>query len=131
MQSLISVPIGVLADHPIVDVSNATYGWFLRNKWHEVSYYAVAPGIAPGGGGSCATAISCLGVTYHPSDGKQRGLILIAGRALGGQVRPPAAVGDLLEGANADGASPFELRSAALQTNRGFNDRVAVIDSNP
>jgi len=130
-QSLISVPIGVLADHPILDPTNATYSWFLRNKWHEVSYYAVAPGIAPGGGGSCTTSISCLRVTYHPSDGKQRGLIFIAGRPLGSQVRPPTAVSDLLEGANAGGTSPFELRSATLQINRSFNDRIIVVDSNP
>jgi hypothetical protein len=125
------VPIGVLADHPLVDVNNTTYGWFLRNKWHEVSYYAVAPGIAPGGGGSCTNSTTCLSVAYHPYDGKQRGLILIAGRALGSQARPPVAVSDLLEGANADGASPFETRSATLPINRGFNDRIAVIDSNP
>jgi hypothetical protein len=130
-QQSISVPIFLLADHPLVDSANAADGWFLRNKWHEVSYYAVAPGIAPGGGGSCTTSTSCLRLTYHPSDGKQRGLIVIGGRKLGTQTRPAAAVTDLLEGANADGASPFELRSATLTINRTFNDRFAVIDSNP
>jgi hypothetical protein len=130
-QSLISVPIGVLADHPIVDLNNATYGWFLRNKWHEVSYYAVAPGIVPSGARACATATTCLQVTHHPNDGKPRGVLIFAGRKLGTQARPPTLVTDLLEGANADGASPFELRSATLTINRTFNDHFAVIDSNP
>jgi len=138
-QQSISVPIFLLADHPLVDSANATYGWFLRNKWHEVSYYAVAPTIAPSAAPprSCITGATCLQVNYHldnnrqPDDGKPRGLIVIGGRKLGTQTRPAAAVTDLLEGANADGASPFELRSPTLTINRTFNDRFAVIDSNP
>ena len=127
----VSVPMALFSDHPTVDPSNTTYNWFYRNKWHEVSYYAVAPGIAPSGARSCTTSSTCLQVTYHPSDGKQRGVLLIAGPKLGTQVRPATALTDLLEGANADGASPFEVRSASLTINRTFNDRLAVIDSNP
>jgi hypothetical protein len=126
----VTVPITLLADHPILSSTDATYGWFVRNKWHEVSYYAVASGIAPSGARSCATSTTCLQVTYHPNDGKQRGLIVIAGRRLAGQTRPPAAVSDLLEGTNADGDVTFALRSATLIVNRTFNDRIAVIDSN-
>jgi hypothetical protein len=127
----ISVPIFVLADHPLVDVNDASYGWLLRNKWHEVSYYAVAPGIAPAGGGACVNAATCLRVTYHPSDGKQRGIIAIGGTRIAGQARPPLGAGDLLEDANAAGTSPFTLRAPALLTGRTFNDHIAVLDSNP
>ena len=127
----VQVPMALLGDHPVVDPSNSTYTWFYRNKWHEVSYYAVAPGIAPSGARSCTTSSTCLQVTYHPNDGKQRGVIIIAGPKLGTQVRPATAPSHLFEGANADGASPFELRSATLPTNRAFNDHFAVIDSNP
>jgi hypothetical protein len=138
-QQSISVPIFLLADHPLVDATNATYGWFLRNKWHEVSYYAVAPTIAPSAAPprSCITGATCLQVNYHldnnrqPDDGKQRGLIVIAGPKLGTQARPATVVSDLLEGANADGVSPFEVRSATLKINRSFNDHFAVVDSNP
>ena len=147
-QYTISMPMALLSDHPVVDPSNTTYTWFYRNKWHEVSYYAVAPGIAPSGARSCTTSSTCLQATYHldnnrqPDDGKQRGLIVIAGRKLGTQVRPPAAVGDLLEGLNcrpvATPACPgttsgtvFALRSTTLTVNQGFNDHFAVIDSNP
>ena len=44
-QETISVPIRVLADHPILDSGDATYNWFFRNNWHQGSYYAVAPDI--------------------------------------------------------------------------------------
>jgi hypothetical protein len=130
-QQSISVPIFLLADHPLVDVNDPSYGWFLRNRWHEVSYYAVAPGIAPAGGGACVDGASCLRVTYHPSDGKQRGIVVIGGTKIGAQARPPLVASDLFEDANADGASPFTLRSPALLTGRTFNDHIAVLDANP
>lgn len=123
----ISVPIALLADQPQVRPNH----WFARNRWHEVAYYAVAPNIAPSGARACVTGSSCLQVAFHPADGNQRGLIALAGRALAGQARPALAVADWLEGANADGASPFALRSPALMVNRSFNDRIAVIDANP
>ena len=31
----ISVPIRLLADHPVVDPTDATYNWFFRNNWHQ------------------------------------------------------------------------------------------------
>src|SRR5262249_23201527 len=31
----ITVPIGILADHPAIDPTNSTYSWFFRNKWNE------------------------------------------------------------------------------------------------
>jgi hypothetical protein len=130
-QQSISVPIFLLTDHSLVDVNDPSYGWFLRNRWHEVSYYAVAPGIAPAGGGACVDAVTCLRVTYHPSDGKQRGIIVIGGTKIGAQARPPLVASDLFEDANADGASPFTLRSPALLTGRTFNDHIAVLDANP
>lgn len=129
-QQSISVPIFLLADHPLVDVNDVNYGWFLRNRWHELAYYAVAPGIAPAGGGACVDSVSCLRVTYHPNDGKQRGIVVIGGSRIGAQVRPPLAAADLLEDANADGTSPFALRAPALPV-RTFNDHIAVLDANP
>src|SRR6185503_19218127 len=37
-EETISVPIGLLADHPVLDPTDATYNWFFRNNWHQVSY---------------------------------------------------------------------------------------------
>ena len=137
----VSVPIFLFADHgnvhTFLDTGSPDTSWFLRNKWHLVSYYAVAAGVAPGGSSSCTTASTCLNVTYHvdnngvSDDGKQRAILILAGRALSGQTRSgSSALGNWLEGANAGGISPFELRSATLTANRTFNDRIAVLSSN-
>jgi hypothetical protein len=131
--STITVPIFLLADHPLLDSNDAATngpGWFLRNRWHEVAYYALAPGVAPSGVGSCTSSTTCLNVTYHPSDGKQRGLIVIAGRSLSGTTRPNGSLVDWLEGTNADGDATFTLRAPALRVNKTFNDRIAVVDGN-
>jgi hypothetical protein len=138
----VSVPIALFGDHDVVDPSNATYNWFYRNRWPEVSYYAVAAGIAPSGARSCTTSSTCLQVNYTASadSGKQRGILVIGGQKLSTldgagnpytQARPATQVKDLLDDINADGVSPFELRSATLAPNRAFNDRFAVIDKNP
>jgi hypothetical protein len=132
-QYVLSVPIFLFADHPnintLLDSTNAT-GWFVRNKWHLLSYYAVAADVGPGGAGSCVTGSTCLQVAYHPSNGKQRAVLLLAGSAIAGQNRNSSTLSNWFEGANAGGVSPFELRSSTLVTNRTFNDRIAVLSSN-
>jgi hypothetical protein len=136
-QKTITFPITVLADHPILDSTDSTYGWFLRNKWHELSYYVVQSGFVPGGSRACTDTTGCLTVDNHTTSagvsdaGKQRALILLAGRTLTGTARPNATLADWFEGANADGITPFEARSATLFPNRTFNDRVAVLSTNP
>jgi hypothetical protein len=129
--STVSLPMAFFTDQDFLDPSNAAYNWFYRNRWPEVSYYAIAAGLAPSGARSCTTSSNCLQVNYSADAGKHRGVLIIGGRKLGSQTRPATAVSDLLEGANAAGASPFELRSATLAVNRAFNDRFAVIDKNP
>jgi hypothetical protein len=128
------VPIFLLGDHPnirtLLDPTDGTTGWFVRNGWHNLAYYAVASAVGPGGTGTCVTSSTCLHVTYHPSDGKQRAVLLLAGRAITGQDRNSSTLSNWFEGANAGGVSPFELRSATLLTNQTFNDRIAVISTN-
>jgi hypothetical protein len=133
----VSFPITLLADHPILDSTDGTYGWLLRNKWHEVAYYVVQSDFVPGGSRACTDTTSCLTVNYHTTAtgvadaGKQRALILLSGRTLTGASRPNATLADWFEGANADGVTPFEVRSATLVRNTTFNDRVAVLSANP
>lgn len=135
-QSTLSIPLPLLQDHALLDSTDPTYGWFVRNKWHEVAYYAVAPGFAPSGAKSCTTGGTCLTVNYHTDAsnmvdaGKQRAIVILSGRSLTGTARPNGTLSDWLEGANADGTSPFEVRSSALLPNRTFNDRFAVLSSN-
>jgi hypothetical protein len=97
-------------------------------------YYAVAADIAPDGTRNCTTppsATPCLQVDYLPSSGKQRGLVVMSGRSLSGMARPNGNLSDWLEGANADGQTPFAIRSPTLIVNRTFNDRIVVLDANP
>lgn len=125
-----TVPMAILSDHPLVDPTNTTYSWIYRNKWHEVAYYAVAAGIAPSGARSCTTGTDCLQLGYDANNFKRRGVVVLGGQKLGSQLRPPLLAADLLEGANADGTSPFEVRSAGTLVNRSFNDRFGVVDTN-
>ena len=133
----ISVPIAMIVDHPLVDPSDNTYNWFLRNKWHEVTYYAVAPQVAPSGAGACTTGTDCLTVNYRGNT--YRGLLAFGGRRLSttapAQTRPATSVTDLFEGTNsavgnATPLAPFAGRDPSLMVKRTFNDRIAVIDSN-
>jgi hypothetical protein len=127
-QETLSVPIGLLADHPVLDPTDATYNWFFRNNWHQVSYYAVAPDIAPSGPRACAA--SCLTVSFRSPSAGQRGLIVIAGRNLTGRNWPDAATAatDWLEGTNPDGDVSYAVRDPTKMIRRTFNDRIAVID---
>jgi len=138
-QYTISVPMAILADHALIDPTNSQYSWFYRNRWQEVSYYAIAPGIAPSGARSCTTSTTCLQVNYSPDAGKHRGILVIGGQKLATldgsgnpytQVRPAAAAKDMLDDLNANGASTYEVRSPTLAINRKFNDHFSVIDKN-
>jgi hypothetical protein len=129
-QYTVTVPMALLGDQEVLDPNNSATNWFFRNKWHEVSYYAASPEVAPSGPLSCTTSGTCLQVTRHVNEGKHRGVLIIGGPKLGTQVRPATTSTDLLDGLNAGGASPFEFRSTTLLPNRAFNDHFAVIDSN-
>jgi len=139
-QSSVAIPITVLSDHPLLNATTTgggALGWFLRNRWHEVAYYAIAPGFAPDGARSCTTGATCLTLAHlrdatgADASGKPRAMIALSGRTLTGAARLYSAPSDWLEGANADGVTPFELRSATLIANRSFNDRFAVLSANP
>jgi len=127
-QETIVVPIRLLADHPVLDSGDANYNWFFRNNWHQVSYYAVAPDIAPSGARACGA--NCLTVGFRNPGANQRGLLVIAGRNLTGRNWPDAATtaADWLEATNNNGDVSYAVRDPALMVRRTFNDRIAVID---
>jgi hypothetical protein len=125
-QESISVPIRLLADHPVLDSTDATYSWFFRNNWHQVSWYAVAPDIAPSGPRACGA--NCLTVGFRTPGTNQRGLIVIAGRNLTGAAWPAMTASDWLESTNNDGNLTYAVRDPTLMVRRTFNDRIAVID---
>ena len=126
----VRLPIGFLGDHTLLDETNATTGWFVRNRWHQVTYYAVSPGYSPDGWGWCATppdTPSCIRVTNAPSVDGNRAALAFAGRSLSGTARPNDQIGDFLEGTNAAGVGTDYIFETRTQT-RTFNDRVSVID---
>lgn len=134
----------VLADHPVVDPTDSTFGWFTRNEWHRVTYYAVAPRSTFDGFSS--SPFGCeLGDCLRFNDAGTyniRALLVLAGRSLsnpGG--RPNATLADYLEYQNCDLSSGvcdpqtlFEqrlIRTSKVSVpslNAPFNDRVVLLD---
>ena len=101
----ISVPIRLVGDHALLDTSAAA-NWFLRNKWHQVTYYAVAANHSPAGAPnpSCTNGTTCLTVTNPPATGgaagAQRAIAIMMGRSINGNTRPSATLADYLEYGN-------------------------------
>jgi hypothetical protein len=137
----ISIPITLLADHPVINSTDSTYGWFTRNEWHRLAYYAVAQGhtvatlpAAP----TCTTAVNCITVTNVTPTSAQRAILIVAGRSVNGSARPSATLSDYLEFANATATgtavAPFERQTVSTANapalKKPFNDRIAVVDSN-
>jgi len=115
--------------------------WFLANNWHQLTYFAVAPDLIPGGAGTCSDTgtITCLQVANVSPPNKQRAILLLAGRSLAGASRPNATLADYLDPqVNCNGNPPppncNRLNDTAFEqrvVNRAFNDRVVVVDRNP
>jgi hypothetical protein len=114
-QGSITVPVLLFADHPILDPNDANYGWFIRNKWHELTYYAVAQGYSPAGAPatSCTNGSTCLTVSNVSPAGKQRAILIFAGRSINGSPRPSANLTDYLEFGNAGGNWESQTVTAA------------------
>ena len=133
----------VIGDHALLDPANATTGWFARNEWYRLLYYATVAGhtaAALPAAPSCTTGGSCISVVngdptrpIAPAGG-QRAILILAGSSVVGQTRPSATPSDYFEFGNATGT--FERQpvkkspvvNAALRA--PFNDRIIVVGSN-
>ena len=153
-QSTLSIPITVFADNSLLDASTASStGWFARNKWHELTYYATVNGYSPArltNPPSCnnqtlplhvpigpPTGNDCLGISNLSSVtvGGQRALLILAGRSINANSRPSTNLSDYLEFGNATPAtSPYEFETVSGANlpalKRPFNDRIVVVDTN-
>jgi len=128
-------PISVFHDHPLLYSQDSNFGWFTRNKWEEVTYYAVANGYSPAGlpaQPACTTGSNCLTVTNVTPSGGQRAMLILAGRSINGSTRPSATLSDYLEFGNATGSyeSQTVSRANAASLKKPFNDRIVVVDTN-
>ena len=132
----ITLPGNVTSDHTLLDASTASpTGWFARNGWYKLVYYAVAPGYLASAPTprACADSgsITCLRVVNLSDPTRQRAVLALAGRALSGQAaRGPAAavaLSDYLESAeNTNGDTIFEQP----RVGRSSNDRFISISKN-
>lgn len=137
-QYRVTAKIGVLADHALLDPNNAATGWFVRNKWYQLAYYALSPNHAASGTPprSCsASPLTCLSVANVAPSDRQRAILILAGRRLAGQTRPSGSIADFLEFGNAASPAAFERQpvstAIAPALKKPFNDRVVVVDANP
>jgi hypothetical protein len=124
----IQIPLPPLfPDHALLDSSNAATGWFMRNEWFRVMYYAVAQGdtatslpTAP----ACTPSTNCLTVTNVTPNARQRAILILAGRSVNGNVRPSASLADYLEFGNANGS--FERQSVTFAAGTVYADTGSV-----
>jgi hypothetical protein len=127
----INVPITLFADAPIVDAKHPDIGWFARNEWYRVMYFATARTVTPERGNStpdCSSGDSCLELDGQHN---KRALMFLAARSLLGTAGNTRALTDFLEDAdpgssddpNRDGGKRFETEPLSA----AFNDRAFVI----
>ena len=127
-QVSIQVPLPPLfPDHALLNSNHTTWGWYTRNEWHRLTYYAVAQGntatslpTAP----ACTSGTTCLTIGNVTPSGQQRAMLILAGRSINGNARPTATLADYLEGGNATGS--FERQTASAATGPVYTDTGAA-----
>jgi hypothetical protein len=129
--STLTVPITVFPDHPFLhpDIEDADddWYWFIRNKWYEVTYYAVAPSHLPSGAThNCSTSGDCLTVTGTTTSSGNRALLVLMGRSLTNAARPNASLADHLD--NAENRN-FDSAFSQDKFGKTFNDRFFTLSS--
>jgi hypothetical protein len=119
-----------ISDHSILSSTTASTGWFVRNEWYRLVYYAFAAAHAPGGALSCTSGTNCLQVDGLADSTKQRAILVLTGRALTplSQSRPSSALQNYLDSAENQNA---DTRFEQLAIRRAFNDRFVSLSKNP
>lgn len=99
--------------------------WLIANKWHQLSYYAIASDLVQGGG-SCAPGVDCIVVHGLETPGNEaQAVVLLAGAALAGQNRSSfSGAGDYFEGDNANGDQRV---FAARKGDLSCNDQLLIV----
>ena len=134
-QMNISMPITLLADHPVLNSTDPVTGWFMRNEWYRVLYYAAAQTTTPAAlptAPACTPGTNCVTVSnLAPADNK-RAILILTGRSINGSARPSGTLADYLEFGNAAGNFERQPVSTAVDAavKKPFNDRIVVVDVN-
>jgi hypothetical protein len=139
----LTADLGVIADHALLNPADPTTGWFVRNEWYRLVYYAAAQqstadGLSSGLGCTLA-ASNCL---QFNNTRNIRALLVQTGRSLSNPAgRPNGSLGDYVEYQNGDVGTPWEgigtvyeqrpMRMSRIlipAINAPFNDRVVLVD---
>jgi hypothetical protein len=134
-QMNISMPIALLADHPVLNSTDPVTGWFMRNEWYRVLYYAVAQATTPAAlpaAPACTPGTNCVTVSNLTPANNKRAILILTGRSINGSARPSGTLADYLEFGNATGAYERQPVSTAVDAavKKPFNDRIVVVDVN-
>ena len=106
----------VMGDHALLSSTDPTMGWFVRNEWYRLLYYATVAGhtaAALPAAPSCTTGGTCLSVANIAPAGAQRAVLILAGRSINGSARPSAVLADYLEFGNHTGNFERQTITAA------------------
>lgn len=112
--------------------------WLLGNYWHQVAYYAVSQGYAPGGINSCEPLGTlphvkpyCLTVNGSGGGNDKRAVVVMTSKALASQTsHPSGTLTNYLEGENAtpaDYVTPPDYIYENKSRTSTFNDQVIVV----
>ncbi len=124
-------PIRELTDE---NVPVATpHSWYARNRWHELTYYALSENVRPGAGAKTCVAAevpTCLTVEDRRGHRVDAASVLVfMGRPREGVVKSnPDALSSYLEGDNALALSKTFVDATPSSA---FNDSVIVLCTNP
>ena len=93
------------------------------NNWHQVVYYAVAQGYAPGGDHTCTTS-PCLTVNGQSGGSDKQAVVIMTSGALASQTdHPTGTLTDYLEDENATPNLIYENKTRSST----FNDQVITV----
>lgn len=104
--------------------NDSTYG----NNWHQVAYYAVSQGYAPGGNHTCTTP--CLTVNGQGGGGNKQAVVVMTSGALATQpTHPTGTLADYLELENATPIPPLPTDYTYENKTHSstFNDQVIIV----
>jgi len=124
----------VIGDHALLDATTlgpGSTGWFVRNEWYRVLYYAPAPGHTAAAlpTPSCTSGGTCLSVTNVAPANNLRAILILMGRRINLAPLSSDPAG-YLEFGNASLDTVFERRPVSKAPNAPFNDRIVVLDTN-
>lgn len=92
------------------------------NNWHQVAYYAVSQGYAPGGDHTCTSP--CLTVNGQGGGSNKQAVVVMTSGALTGQAHHTGTITDYLESENATPANFIFENKTRSST---FNDQVIIV----